>query len=111
MNNLLSDRHGQPHPQLGPLDSLVRVEISADPYAVLSWLYRSDWGKLLGELAATNDQLTHATLDALPPRRHVQYLRAVLVNTGALPPRLEDLDSTPLWSGSPLSSGISLQSW
>ncbi|WP_148046266.1 hypothetical protein [Halostreptopolyspora alba] len=97
VDRLLSTGPGLLHPQLAPLRSLLLTEIETDPYPVLFWLYRAGWAALLGELAGTHDEITHAVLDALPPRRHIQYLRAVLVNAGILPRRDEDLDSTIPW--------------
>ncbi|WP_141923825.1 hypothetical protein [Haloactinospora alba] len=73
------------------------TETEADPYPILAWLYRAEWAKLLGRLADEHDHITHTVLDALPPRRHVQYLRTVLVNSGVLPQRDEHVDSTTPW--------------
>jgi hypothetical protein len=92
---LLSGPDGQVRAQLSPLVDLLDIE--TDPRSVILWLYDAAWAELLGQLATEHQEITHAILDALPQRKHVDYLRQVLVNIGALPERDEDIDGTTLW--------------
>lgn len=64
---------------------------------MLCWLLRSPNARLLSELAATGQTLSHDLLDMLPPSRTENYVRRVLVHTGALPERHEALDRIPAW--------------
>ncbi|MGW3128478.1 hypothetical protein [Streptomyces sp. NPDC001123] len=74
------------------------LDCETDPYQILIWLYRSDWGDLLGQLAGDHEEITHTLLDGFPShQRHVQYLRCVLVAAGILPDRDEYLDGLPSW--------------
>jgi len=52
---------------------------------------------LLGELASSHEHITHGILDGLPQSRHLTYLRQVLVHTGALDQRDEDIEGTVPW--------------
>jgi hypothetical protein len=61
------------------------------------WLHNAEWAALLGRLADEYEEITHAHLDAFPQRRHVQYLRQVLVNIEALPYREEMIDGNMPW--------------
>ncbi|MEU6144680.1 hypothetical protein ABZ848_30540 [Streptomyces sp. NPDC047081] len=74
------------------------LDYETDPYQILIWLYRSDWGDLLGQLAKEHEEITHDLLDGFPShQRHVQYLRRVLVAAGILQERDEYLDGLPSW--------------
>jgi hypothetical protein len=52
---------------------------------------------LLAQLAATGEPLSHLRLDELPPGRHEYYVRQLLVTTGVLPERHDDLERLPAW--------------
>ena len=71
----------------------------ADPHprSLILWLSRSPNAQLLADLAARGDQFTHELLDALPPSRHELYVRQMLVHTGVLPERDEDVERIPAW--------------
>jgi hypothetical protein len=74
------------------------LDSEADPYQILSWLHRSDWGHLLGRLAKEHEEITHALLDTFPSHsRPIQYLRQVLVTAAVLPARDENLEGIPPW--------------
>ncbi|MDT3397319.1 hypothetical protein RKE29_11780 [Streptomyces sp. B1866] len=96
VHQLLSGSDGRLRPQLTPLLELLDTE--SDPYQILIWLYRSDWGSLLGRLATDHEEITHDLLDTFPSHhKPVQYLRSVLVTAGVLPARDEHLDGIPAW--------------
>lgn len=59
------------------------VTATSRPSTVESWLNRSTTPAILRELR-TRGELTHETLDALPPGKPVEHLRSVLVAAGAL---------------------------
>lgn len=84
---------------LGDGTGAIRLELQAlyenlanyEPTAtVLAWLTKSAV-VTLRELGTGERQLTHAALDALPDSRALRNLRCVLVATGALPVRDEQL--------------------
>jgi hypothetical protein len=52
---------------------------------------------LLRHLAGQQRPVTHDLLDELPPGHSLHYLRQVLVQTGILPERDEDLERVPAW--------------
>jgi hypothetical protein len=83
VTDLLS-RPGQPvAPELLPLaEALVRTR---NPRSVLNWLRTSPAARLLATLVDRHTTIDHDTLDALPPHRNVDFLRATLVATGILP--------------------------
>ena len=59
--------------------------LAAEPHATRAWLKRRRTGQLLAALHDGRIECTHAALDALPPGRDLQHLRALLVAAGALP--------------------------
>ncbi|WP_446041004.1 hypothetical protein [Streptomyces sp. SID1121] len=81
--------------QLRPLaDALAGV---SDARGVLCWLKRSPNARLMGELAAAGQPISHELLDSLPPSRYEHSVRQTLVHTGVLPERNEDLERIPAW--------------
>jgi len=64
---------------------------------VLAWLNKDIASALLSQLAASNQALTHASLDELPDSKPLQHLRSILVATAALPPRDEHLARLERW--------------
>jgi hypothetical protein len=52
---------------------------------------------VLGELAAGERPLAHAALDELPDSKPLRHLRTILVATGALPPRDEQMARLETW--------------
>ncbi|MFJ3640589.1 hypothetical protein ACIPRD_12615 [Streptomyces sp. NPDC090108] len=94
VTHLLSGPDGTVPEQLQPLaEALGNAE---DPWSVLAWT-RARGGRLLAQLAALGHEISHHTLDALPPSGAVHRVRAVLVSTGALPWRNENLASLTSW--------------
>lgn len=95
LRELLGDPTGAIHPQLQALyDNLGSAE---RPGTVLGWLKRSKAVAVLAELGAGRLTLSHDTLDELPAGKPVEYLRAVLVSTGALPARDEQMVRLERW--------------
>ncbi len=86
---------GQVPGQLRPL--LDALAGAGNPRGVPCWLKRSPNARLLAELAAAGQPLSHDLLDELPPSRYEHYVRQALVHTGVLPERHEDLDRIPAW--------------
>ncbi len=85
--------------QLAPLAEALLAAVK--PRSVLVWLRTSSAAQLLSQLEAP---ITHAALDALPPGRDVHFLRAMLVQAGVLPERLEYLDRVVPWLDAQLAS-------
>jgi hypothetical protein len=95
LNDLLTDDHGDIHPQLGPLlKAMTAVE---HPVSILGWLRKSESATLLARLAETKEPITHQTLDGLSPSRSVYYVRDVLVHIGIIEERNEFLERIPPW--------------
>lgn len=91
----LAGPDGQLAAQFAPLfDSLTA---SDRPVRMLTWLQTSSSARLLGRLAATGRTLTHAVLDELLPSHDECYVRALLVSTGVLPGREENLERIIPW--------------
>ncbi|WP_225337307.1 hypothetical protein [Mycobacterium intracellulare] len=68
-----------------------------DPRSVAVWLGKSAAAELLMNLARTGQTITHHALDQLPPSRHVNYVREILVRTAVLTPRNEYLERIEPW--------------
>jgi hypothetical protein len=95
LHQLLRDDTDNIHPQLQALhDNLANHD---RPDTVLSWLNKDTASAILREFAVGERALTHAALDDLPDAKPVKHLRAVLVATGALPPRDEHLIRFEHW--------------
>jgi hypothetical protein len=67
------------------------------PATVLGWLRESTAAAILRELGAGQRPLALSALDELPGGKPLRHLRAVLVATGALPPRDEQLARLKRW--------------
>ena len=92
---LLGDADGEILPGLQALyNNLADTE---RPATVLQWLARSKTSAVLDELGAGQRPLTHAALDELEPTKPVEHLRSVLVATGTLPVRDEQLARIERW--------------
>jgi hypothetical protein len=68
-----------------PLRRLREAILAAEPEATRHWLTRPRVSGLLAALHEGRMPFTHTALDALPPGRDLQHLRALLVAGGALP--------------------------
>ena len=64
---------------------------TSTPRTALNWLRKGAGAAILAALARGDIALSHEALDAHPTRRAADYLRAVLVAHGVLPPRDEPL--------------------
>jgi len=94
LRDLLTGPDGTISPNLQALhDNLAGCE---RPATVLGWLSKSTAG-VLRELAAGQRPLTHAALDELPDSKPLRHLRTILVATGTLPPRDEQLTRLETW--------------
>src|SRR5664279_1805182 len=95
LGELLRDSTGAIHPQLQVLhDNLANHD---RPNTVLAWLNKDATTTVLRGLAAGQRALTPAGLDELPAAKPLRHLRSVLVATGALPPRDEQLIRLERW--------------
>jgi hypothetical protein len=61
------------------------------PRSALQWLSGDCVAAVLSDIAAGRRELTHHALDELPAGKQLDHLRSVLVATGTLPPRDEQL--------------------
>jgi hypothetical protein len=95
LRELLAGPDGAASPQLQPVhQALVTAQ---HPRSLIRWLGHSPNAKLLAQLAAAGERLSHELLDELPPGRHEYYVRQLLVTTGVLPERHDDLERLPAW--------------
>jgi hypothetical protein len=76
------------------LETLIRAE---NPFKQIQWIKDSPAAALLAQLAASGEPLSHGLLDAFPLDRNVHYARQMLVQTGILEQRNEDLERLPAW--------------
>jgi hypothetical protein len=102
LRQLLGDGTGTVRPELvGLYDNLAAAD---RPAGVLRWLGRSGTGTVLAGLGSGRLALGHDTLDQLPPAKPVEHLRAVLVATGALPARDEQMARLERWAAATIAS-------
>jgi hypothetical protein len=95
VRDLLTGPDGDVSPQLQPLAGAITQ--TATPFKTTQWIKQSPAAQLLARLAAGEQPISHALLDELPPSRTLHYLRQIMVQTGVLPARHEDLDRLPSW--------------
>ncbi|NDL57850.1 hypothetical protein [Phytoactinopolyspora mesophila] len=92
---LLSGASGQVPAELnGVLEAICAART---PRAALNWLRQGAAAAVLTELVSGQLQLTHEALDAHPHPKAADYLRHMLVASGALEPRDEALARTERW--------------
>ncbi len=89
LRELLTGTDGTIHPALHPLKEALAA--TDPPGTALRWLAKEPVATILAGIAAGHRQLTHADLDELPQRTILAHLRSVLVATGTLPPRDEQM--------------------
>jgi hypothetical protein len=95
VNKLLIGPNGAVSSQLQPLvDAFAQVRL---PFTAIQWIRASPNAKLLAQLVRDGRPVSHALLDELPPTRGVHYIRQIMVETGVLPHRNEDLERLPAW--------------
>jgi hypothetical protein len=95
VRHLLSGPDGTISSQLLPVaEALAQTD---SPFKQIHWLKASPNARLLAQLVAAGRPISHDLLDELPPSRNVHYIRQMMVQTGVLPERHEDLDRLPTW--------------
>jgi ribosomal protein L40E len=95
VTGLLAGPDGTIAPELQPLaEAFTRVSL---PFNAIHWIRRSTAAGILARLVARQQPITHDLLDEIPPGHSLHYLRHVLVETGILPQRDEDLERVPAW--------------
>ena len=95
LRNLLGDEHGEIRTEL--LSLYRSLAMARCPGTVSSWLDSSATPPILRDIKTRPRPLTHETLDELPASKPVEHLRSVLVATGALPPRDEQMARLERW--------------
>ncbi|HUO36454.1 MAG TPA: hypothetical protein VMU34_00690 [Mycobacterium sp.] len=95
LRDLLSGSDGEVPAQLEPVYRTLTGAVN--PRGLIRWSAKSPNARLLAQLAASGEPLTHELLDRLPPGRHEFYVRQLLVTTGVLPERHDDLERLPSW--------------
>jgi hypothetical protein len=95
LRNLLGDEHGEIRAEL--LSLYQSLATARCPGTVSSWLDSSATPAILRDIKTRSRPLTHETLDELPPGKPVEHLRSVLVATGTLPPRDEQMARLERW--------------
>jgi hypothetical protein len=101
LREVLASPGGAVRPELRVLhDTLAAAE---RPDTVLKWLKHDSTRAVLAGLAAGQRPLSHAALDELPPGKPIEHLRAILVATGALPARDEQLARIERWVAETIS--------
>jgi hypothetical protein len=96
LRDLLGGEAGTIRPGLQALyDNLAGYQ---RPATVMGWLDKSTAPVILRQLGTSQRPLTHAALDELPDGKPLRHLRAVLVATGALPPRDEQMARLEHWA-------------
>jgi len=95
LRELLGGKHGEiPAGLQGLYQALTAV---GRPATVASWLDSSTAPAVLRDLRAAKRPLTHQALDELPAGKPVEHLRSVLVATGTLPRRDEQMARLQRW--------------
>lgn len=95
LHDLLGDPAGEVRPELRALhEHLASVE---RPATALTWLRHPAVAAALTDLGDKTRELSHTTLDELPPGKPLEHLRSVLVATGTLPERDEQLTRLERW--------------
>ena len=96
VRDLLShDKVGTVAPELQPLAvGLIALD---PPVTVLRWLQKGVGARILAQLVSERAAITHASLDALPQGLATRHVREMLVSTGILPRRQENLAGLELW--------------
>jgi hypothetical protein len=95
LHDILAGPDGTISPQLRPVHQALAA--ARRPRSVIYWLAHSPSVTLLAQLAAIGEPLSHQRLDELPPGRNEYYIRQLLVTTGVLPERDDDLERLPVW--------------
>ena len=89
LRELLAGPDGGIRPPLGPLKEALAA--TGPPGTALRWLARPPVAAVLSGIAAGSRDLSHGELDRLEQTPVLAHLRSVLVATGTLPPRDEQM--------------------
>jgi hypothetical protein len=104
VRSLLAGPDGVMRPDLEPV---LEALVASQPRNILSWTSISYVRRLLAGLATTTGPVTHEMLDKLEPNtKPTRRLRAVLVNSGQLPPRDEYLADLERWITNKLATVV-----
>ena len=89
LRELMTGPDGLTHPALLPLrDALAATD---PPGTALRWLAKEPVATVLADIASGRRRLTHAEMDGMEQTAILAHLRSVLVATGTLPPRDEQI--------------------
>jgi len=89
LRELFTGADGATHPALGQLKQALTA--TDPPGTALRWLAKQPVATVFADIAAGRRELTHAELDALQQNPIIAHLRSVLVATGTLPSRDEQM--------------------
>jgi hypothetical protein len=89
LRELFTGPDGATHPALHPLKQALAA--TDPPGTALRWLAKQPVATVLSDIAADRRELSHAELDELHPSGILAHLRSVLVATGTLPTRDEQM--------------------
>ncbi|WP_104081468.1 hypothetical protein [Cryobacterium sp. Y11] len=92
----LTGSTGQIPDRLAPLTAALGD--MARPNSGLTWIRQPHVDRLLRSIADGTIDLSHDAFDALPPVQTVEYIRALLIEHGALPARDRYLAEFTAWS-------------
>ncbi|MCX4391481.1 MULTISPECIES: hypothetical protein [unclassified Streptomyces] len=92
---LLAGADGVVPEQLQPLATALAA--APAPFQAIQWIRESPNSRLLARLVTEDRPLSHELLDELPSSRNQRYIRQLLVHTGVLAARNEDLERIPGW--------------
>jgi len=95
LRELLGNGAGAVRPELAALFESLAAQ---RPASVLDWLAGDSVAAVLAGLGSGRLALTHGTLDDLPPAKPIEHLRAVLVATGTLAQRDEQMARLERWA-------------
>jgi hypothetical protein len=95
VTRLLAGPDGTVPGQLEPLAAALAAAPS--PFGAIQWIKESPNTRLLAQIAAEGVPVSHELLDELPPDRNQRYIRQLLVHTGILDERNEDIERIPGW--------------
>ncbi len=96
LKDALRGPDGSLNPQLEPVRDMLLAS-GHQPAGLVGWLMRSPNAHLLHELAKTGLPVSHELLDEQPQSRHEIFVRQLLIQSGVLPPRNDDIDRIPRW--------------
>ncbi|MEV2226924.1 hypothetical protein AB0E01_44910 [Nocardia vinacea] len=104
LHELLGDDQRQIHSQFQALhQALIHTERLP---AIEAWLRRGGAPDILRALRSSGRELSHASLDNLPPGKTVEHFRSVLVAIGTLPPRDDHMAWLERWTSHAIADRV-----